>query len=91
MCDEWMPTIKLPLTPDQFHQLPRNPAYKYEYLDSQTYLSPRPRHYHALLDLERRTVPADLPLSPGFTIRTGQTCCRYFAASSLHPAVWKPG
>ena len=51
MCDEWMPLIKLPLTIEQFRQLPRNPAYKYEYLDRQGYLSPRPRHYHALLDL----------------------------------------
>src|SRR2546423_464085 len=31
MCDDWMPVIRLPLTLDQFHQLPRNPAYKYEY------------------------------------------------------------
>ena len=36
MCDEWMPTIKLALTPEQFRQLPRNPAYHYEYLDGQT-------------------------------------------------------
>jgi GNAT superfamily N-acetyltransferase len=51
MCDEWMPLIKLPLTIEQFHQLPRNAAYWYEYLDHQAYLSPRPRHYHALLEL----------------------------------------
>jgi GNAT superfamily N-acetyltransferase len=51
MCDEWMPLIKLPLTPEQFRQLPRNAAYKYEYVDDQAYLSPRARHYHAMLDL----------------------------------------
>ena len=28
MCDQWMPSIKLPLTPEQFHELPRNAAGK---------------------------------------------------------------
>ena len=64
MCDQWMPTIKLPLTRDQFRQLPRNPAYKYEYLSEQTYLSPRPRHYHALLDLRPMPAPVDPPVRP---------------------------
>jgi GNAT superfamily N-acetyltransferase len=66
MCDEWMPGIRLPLTRDQFHQLPRNPAYKYEYLDGQAYLSPRPRHFHGLLELkpvgETSLEAADEPL-----------------------------
>src|SRR3954463_358281 len=53
MCDEWMPFLKLPLTLEQFKQLPRNAAYKYEYIDGLAYLSPRARHYHALLDLQR--------------------------------------
>jgi GNAT superfamily N-acetyltransferase len=52
MSDEWMPLIKLPLTHAQFRQLPRNAAYKYEFLQGQVYLSPRPRHYHALLELK---------------------------------------
>jgi GNAT superfamily N-acetyltransferase len=60
MCDEWMPVIKLPLTLEQFHQLPRNPAYKYEYLGGEVYLSPRPRHYHALLDLAPRDPPREI-------------------------------
>src|SRR5438128_4136888 len=50
-CDDWMPHIQLPLTIEQFRQLPRNAAYKYEYLNETARLSPRPRHYHALLDL----------------------------------------
>jgi GNAT superfamily N-acetyltransferase len=58
MCDDWMPGIKLPLTLEQFHQLPRNPAYKYEYLGGQAYLTPRPRNYHALLELKAGTLPA---------------------------------
>ena len=61
MCDQWMPLIQLPLSREQFHQLPRNPAYKYEYLSGQTYLSPRPRHYHALLDLRPMPPDADTP------------------------------
>src|SRR5271166_4253967 len=51
MCDEWMPALQLPLTWEQFLQLPRNAGYKYEYLEGKALLSPRPRHYHALLDL----------------------------------------
>src|SRR5262245_30423804 len=51
MSDRWMPVIKLALSWEQFLQLPRNGAYKYEYIDGQAYLSPRPKHYHALLDL----------------------------------------
>lgn len=63
MCDEWMPTIQLPLSMEEFYQLPRNSAYKYEYFDGHVWLSPRPRHYHALLDLATFT-PAieDAPL-----------------------------
>lgn len=51
MSDEWMPVLRLALGPEQFHQLPRNAAYKYELIDGATHLSPRPKHYHALLDL----------------------------------------
>ena len=39
MCDEWMPFIQLPLTIEQFRQLPRNSAYKYEYLNKMAYFS----------------------------------------------------
>jgi hypothetical protein len=59
-----MTTIELPLTVEEFQQLPRNAAYKYEYVDSKAYLSPRPRHYHALLDLH--ALPAE---SPGVDVR----------------------
>jgi GNAT superfamily N-acetyltransferase len=47
-----MPTIQLPLTIEQYRQLPRNAAYRYEYLNGQAWLSPRTRHYHALLRLQ---------------------------------------
>jgi GNAT superfamily N-acetyltransferase len=52
MCDEWMPRLELPITFEQFQQLPRNAAYKYEYFHELAWLNPRPRYYHALLDLE---------------------------------------
>jgi GNAT superfamily N-acetyltransferase len=51
MCDEWMDGQQLPLTIEQFHRLPRNAAYKYEYLHGTVFLSPRPKFFHALLDL----------------------------------------
>jgi GNAT superfamily N-acetyltransferase len=64
MCDEWMPTIKLELTKDQFHQLPRNSAFRYEYLEGRAYLSPRPRHYHAWLDFSSPLPEAGPPCLP---------------------------
>jgi GNAT superfamily N-acetyltransferase len=59
-----MPYLQLPLTPAQFNQLPRNAAYRYDYLEGQAWLSPRPRYYHAVLDLERLGLEgaADVPL-----------------------------
>src|SRR5438046_750901 len=62
MCDEWMPVIRLPITFEQFRALPRNAAYKYEYLDRGALLSPRPKHYHALLDLHPLPIPAEVTL-----------------------------
>src|SRR5437762_331594 len=66
MCDEWMPSLSLPLTAEQFNQLPRHAAYKYEYRDGRLFLSPRPRHYHALLDLPAVTLEEtrDLTVRP---------------------------
>jgi GNAT superfamily N-acetyltransferase len=64
MCDEWMPTIKLALTPEQFRQLPRNPAYHYEYLDGHAHLIPRGRHYHAVLDLKPLAVEEPVAVAP---------------------------
>jgi hypothetical protein len=51
MCDQWMPYLKLPMTIEQFQQLPRNAAYKYEYFGDAAHISPRARVYHAALDL----------------------------------------
>jgi GNAT superfamily N-acetyltransferase len=64
MCDHWMPTIKLALTIEEYHQLPRNPAYRYEYVAGQACLTPRTKHYHGLLELRPVEVPAQVPLRP---------------------------
>ena len=47
MQDEWFRGLELPLTWEQFHELPRNAAYKYEYFEHRAWLSPRPKFYHA--------------------------------------------
>ena len=54
MLDRWFSTIKLPLSLKQFHQLPQNPAYKYEYFDNTAWLSPRPKFQSARLELRVR-------------------------------------
>lgn len=59
MLDRLFGTIKLPLTLKQFHQIPQNPAFKYEYIDGVAWLSPRPKFYSARLDLRVR--PMDVP------------------------------
>ncbi|MFQ3591963.1 MAG: GNAT family N-acetyltransferase [Gemmataceae bacterium] len=66
MSDQWMLPLRFPLSRDLFALLPRNPAYKYEYLDGQAVLSPRPRYYHALLDLESAELPypSEMPVRP---------------------------
>jgi GNAT superfamily N-acetyltransferase len=51
MAAEWMPLVRLALSREQFHQLPRNAAYKYEFMDGEALLTPRPKFYHALRDL----------------------------------------
>src|SRR5260221_7302596 len=54
MLDQWYRTLHVPMTIEQFHQLPRHPAYKYEYSEGQLWLSPKPRTFNALLELEPR-------------------------------------
>jgi GNAT superfamily N-acetyltransferase len=66
MCDEWMAGLELPLTAGQFRRLPRNPAYRYTHDDGVARVSPRPRYYHALLELAAAPdpVPPQVPLRP---------------------------
>src|SRR5439155_8292363 len=55
-----MPVVVLPITIEQFHQLPHNPAYKYEYFGGKAHLSPRPRTFHAVIKLAK-VKPAEPP------------------------------
>jgi hypothetical protein len=57
--DEWMPWLQLDLTPLEFQQLPRNAAYKYQYQSGAAWLNPRPRYYHALLELSASPLSSD--------------------------------
>ncbi|MDB5350603.1 MAG: acetyltransferase, gnat family [Planctomycetota bacterium] len=60
MIDDWFDVIRLPISMKQFLGLPQNPAYKYEYLGTYALLSPRPKCYHAVLDLKPVDVPEPL-------------------------------
>jgi GNAT superfamily N-acetyltransferase len=65
-----MPWMELKLSPLEFTQLPRNAAYKYDYQSGSAWLNPRPRYYHALLDLpalnlEGAAETAVRPVGPG--------------------------
>lgn len=67
--DEMFETVRLPISIEQFWALPRNPAYKYEYFDNQAILSPRPKCYHAALDLAPRDVPESIDAWERMTLR----------------------
>jgi GNAT superfamily N-acetyltransferase len=54
-----MPWLQLELSPLEFQQLPRSAAYKYHYQGGAAWLNPRPRYYHALLDLRAARPPVD--------------------------------
>ncbi|MBA4062128.1 MAG: hypothetical protein C0501_00150 [Isosphaera sp.] len=44
------PRIELPITIEQFHRLPRNPAYKFEYFGGRAVLSARPKTFSCARD-----------------------------------------
>lgn len=51
MLDHWFSVIRLPLSWRQFHRLPRDASYKYEYFGKAAWLSPRPKFFSARLEL----------------------------------------
>jgi hypothetical protein len=88
MLDRWFFTVKLPLSSRQFHQLPQNPAYKYEYIEKSAWLTPRPKFYSARLVLPcpetAATDAIDTPESVLFRALTGRDwpqMSRVFAGS----------
>ena len=69
MRDEWFRAIELPLNWKQFHELPRNAAYKYEYFDDHAWLSPRPKSYHAVLPLTPRAAETRVDVQGPIAVR----------------------
>jgi GNAT superfamily N-acetyltransferase len=61
MCDEWMARLDLPMTPEQFQRLPRQSAYRYDYFEGRAWINPKPRYYHALLDLSTASSGGESP------------------------------
>jgi GNAT superfamily N-acetyltransferase len=59
-----MPTLELDLTPEEFQQLPRHAAFRYEYRGGKAVLTPRPCHFHAILDLKPSETVADAGIEP---------------------------
>jgi hypothetical protein len=49
--DEYFPRVELNITIDEFHKLPRNPAYKFEYFGGRAVLTPRPKSFTCVRDL----------------------------------------
>jgi GNAT superfamily N-acetyltransferase len=67
MSDHWMPNLELPLSFEHYRQLPRHPAYRYEYLNGTAFLTPRTRHYHVLLELQPSEVSGNVNMRPATT------------------------
>lgn len=64
--EEHYRVIELPVTADEFHRLPRNAAYKYEYFDGRAVLTPRPKAFNCVRDLGpvEELLPADVDIRP---------------------------
>jgi ribosomal protein S18 acetylase RimI-like enzyme len=62
MLNDWFRTIRLNITWSEYKRLPRHPAYKQEYLEDRCYLTPRPKCYHAMLDLAAFVHPTQAAL-----------------------------
>ena len=69
MIDKWFKFQKLPLSIEQFHQLPQNAAFKYEYIGCEAWLTPRPKSYHALLNLRSFEAPISLQAEDPVIVR----------------------
>lgn len=59
MIGRFFEIIELPISIEQFHKLPYNAAYKYEYFGKRGVLTPRPKFSHVILQLRDRLVAPD--------------------------------
>jgi ribosomal protein S18 acetylase RimI-like enzyme len=67
MFSDWFRALELRMAFSDFERLPRNPAYKYEFLRDRAVLTPRPRYERVVLDLSmppRVTAGSGLPPGP---------------------------
>jgi hypothetical protein len=69
MDERWFKSITLPITAEQFEELPRNPTYQYEYFDHRAWLTPRPKMYHAMLDLQSSAISQEVSPGAHFDVR----------------------
>ena len=69
MSENFFRLIKLPLSLSEFHRLPRNAAYKYEFIGGEAWLTPRPKWFHAVLDLEPVRPPSVVDARQPITLR----------------------
>ena len=53
MSEKWFRVQEFGITWEEFHRLPRHPAYKKEYFGGRALFTPRPNARHAVLELER--------------------------------------
>jgi GNAT superfamily N-acetyltransferase len=58
-----MRRLALRLTPGQYRRLPRSAAYRYSYHEGKAWLNPRPRYYHAALDLRNLALEGAAPVA----------------------------
>ena len=94
MWSRCMRLVKIRMSIQAFHQLPRHAAYKYEYLDGEAWLSPRPKTYHALLDLclPAPSVESDrVTTRPVCATRLGRPCRCVLCGVPRPSALPRPG
>ena len=61
MLDDWIKPLKLRMSIDEFHRLPRRAGCKFEYFNDHAWITPRLRRRHAVLELRpmRSVLPSD--------------------------------
>lgn len=71
MLDRWYQRLDFAVPIETFERLPEHPAFKYEYWDGEAHLTPRPKIYHALLEVAPRPIPetARIPFGEEITTR----------------------
>jgi GNAT superfamily N-acetyltransferase len=77
MLHDWYREVDLEVSWETFHQFPRHPDFRYEYIQGQMRISARPRTVHCVLDLE-----AFAASSPSENSR------RRWSIRPLHPNDW---